>query len=156
MEHQSRNTVLLVVGLPGSGKTTWAKAMIQQFSKAGYDACLVDDPRTPADLNDAISLLGSSTTAMVVVTDPHLCRTSVREKAIAFWSSHADVQWVFFENNLEQAIDNVAYRCEQGDVREVYGSIREWSKEYVIPDSCTPLPIPKARDLGSRPAEHHF
>ena len=146
--------VLLVVGLPGSGKTTWALAMENQFSKAGYATCLVDDPRTPSDLNDAISLLGSSNSSIVLITDPHLCRTSVREQAVSFWNQHAQVQWVFFENNLEQAIDNVAYRCEQGDAREVYGSIREWSKEYVVPDTCTPLPIPNARALGSKLTEH--
>jgi len=91
-----KNNVLLIVGLPGSGKTSWA---IQNMCNKNYH--LIDDPKS-IDL-DIKPFLGSD----LIVCDPHLCNKKTLNYCIDYFkSNNYDVKVLYFDNNKEQALIN--------------------------------------------------
>ena len=119
--------IICVVGLPGSGKTWYAKNVL----KWDY---LVDDP---TDFFDFPRDVPPEKT--VVVCDPALCMSKTRAKSIlgVMYPEH-EIEWIFFENDLEQCKKNVAYR---NDGRKVNITLEHLSKNYVIPEGVVPLPV---------------
>lgn len=120
--------VILVVGLPASGKTTFALNFCKEVS-----GILVDDPK---DFVEVLTALKSSQT--VVVTDPLLCIPSTRDKAQKRLESlGVEIDWVFFENNPVQCQVNASKR----DGKPVQNEILYFSKKYIIPDNATILKV---------------
>lgn len=120
--------VILLVGLPGSGKTTFARNL---YGPRGY--VILDDPRDPKEVEDA--LLRASNAPGVVIADPHLVRRSTRACAARVLQGH-DVEWVFFENNPDAAEANVLRRT---DGRRV--DVRAFSQMYDVPEGVVVKPI---------------
>lgn len=119
----------IIVGLPGSGKTTLAKGMIEHLD--GWE--LVDDIKDLAALPDPSSVLG------VIVCDPHLCIKEVRDNAIAILSAmYGTVGAIYFSNEPDACRSNVASRA---DGREVGPTIHNLSRLYLVPDGIIPVPV---------------
>ncbi len=116
---------ILIVGLPGSGKS---------YTLRKYD--LVD-----WDIHDDLRNIGSIEKSLlsgrnVVIADVNLCDINVREDAEAYLIRlNTSVEWIFFENDPEQCRKNVEFRKTQGDLREVEGTIRRFSKIYNPPEN---------------------
>jgi predicted kinase len=113
-------TVYFYVGLPGSGKTFYAK---QKEKETG--GILIDDIKEFLQLQNALSQ-----NDIVVVTDPHLCDYKMRMKAVEvcqklYWD--INIEWIFFENNPEKCLKNVAHR---NDGRKVEDFIKVLSGIY--------------------------
>ena len=118
------------MGLPGSGKSTLGKELESQ----GY--LFIDD----------VSLcgLGSFWYAIeqdvnkIAIADVFLCRKKDIKKCRSLFSILTkcgyELEWVFFENNVEKCLKNVEKR---NDGRIVEGLVRQLSKEYVIPENIT-------------------
>lgn len=120
--------ITLIVGLPGSGKTTLGKQLesqgsyfIDDISISGIDV-----------LQEAIKVHDH-----VVVADIFLCREKERQRAIRFLKD-CEIEWVFFENDPIKCLANVKQR---NDGRKVEGMVQQLSKEYIIPDGAILLSV---------------
>lgn len=97
--------VIGLVGLPGSGKTTWASNRTYQLNEA-----YVDDLKNIEELNPSNF---SSDVDTVYFSDPHLCDDNIRVKAeskIKQFIPGVELSWKFWDNNIEDAWTNVQRR----------------------------------------------
>ena len=118
------NKAILIVGLPGSGKTHLAKA---KYVPIGYVLC--DDPTV---LDRTLLESGKD----VVFTDPHLCNSDTRRIAEDVLRGYGyEVEWVFFENNERKAKKLLKFRNDKRIITNFE------SFKYVIPPNTTPLEI---------------
>jgi hypothetical protein len=119
-------TVVLIVGLPGSGKTFFAH---ENFP----DAVIIDDPRDfGADLPDDFP-------DTLVITDPHLCRVEILKVAVPMLMARYDIPkvgLVFFENDPDAAKANARLR---NDGRKVEDFIDILTKVYNPPADAQPI-----------------
>jgi hypothetical protein len=129
--------VVLIAGLPGSGKTCLAETLVRQ----GF--VLVDDPRGPEGYVRVRAAL--ETGRDVVVVDPMLCRADTRiavemqvRAAPTQPGSTRTVEWIFFANDPEQCRRNVARRA---DGRVVDPAIYNLSKVYRPPAGADVRPV---------------
>lgn len=130
--------ITFLVGLPGSGKTHYGNLLAEDPNVVYIDDISVrEDPMREIQLAMGVE--------HILISDVFLCREEERKKAIrvvrriaALERFDYEVDWVFFENNPEQCLKNVAYRDKQGDHRAVNGLIRELTKEYKIPQGIVP------------------
>jgi GTPase SAR1 family protein len=121
-------SIILVVGLPGSGKTFFAH---EYYS----DALIVDDPMRqgvvlpPPDVDFDT----------MVITDPHLCRDHNLQFAMPMLMRKYRVTQLgvaFFENDPVKAKANVKLR---NDGRKVDRFIDTLTKEYNPPPNAMPI-----------------
>lgn len=116
--------IIFIVGLPASGKTTLAETMAKDLQ-----AALVDDPKSLDQIMEALS------NDTVIVTDPFLCYKKNQEKAKEIFSSLAEVNFIYFENDLLQCKKNAKLRPEKKVDVEIY------SKNYFIPEGASTLSV---------------
>jgi len=132
-----KGKAIFLVGLPGSGKTTFAKERYP-------DAVILDDfglLKEPLEQLRKLLHVGNH----CVVIDPYLCyrENQVRaKKMLAKW--HVAAEWVYFENCPVLCWANVEARAKQGDCRSVAGFIRQASPSYYIPKGTTALKVYRA------------
>ena len=132
--------VTLVVGLPGSGKTTWARAQVARAAQAGLNAQLLDDPRDAVSLVAAVEQARAQRVDHLFIVDPHLCGASALAAAKAWFERHdLAMEVVHFANDPEQCVRNAASSDRQG--KAVANAIRMWSRQYMPPASPPPLPV---------------
>ena len=118
--------VILIIGLPGSGKTYLAKT---KYVPLGYT--LVDDP---LDRNHIDRLLYAGHD--LVITDPHLCNESTRELAYKhLHNMNCVVSMVFFENNVEKCKKLIELRNDGRNIKTFSAF------NYKIPKNVIPLKI---------------
>lgn len=132
--------VILIAGLPGSGKTYLAETIGEVRDANGVPDFHVIDDIGHVGLLDSYLGLGLN----AVVTDPNFCKTPTRELAEAWIKSHyptAEIEWIFFENNPDECRKNVARRVAEGDDRKVEGFIKLHSDSYVIPEGHEVRPV---------------
>lgn len=116
--------IIIIVGLPGSGKTYLGKELSQ-----GGD--FIDDISI-----HGLKSLENVTKDLLVITDPYLCRQTDRTKAQIILSKkfpNCKIEWIYFENDVQKCINNVNKRFNNGDKRKVLGLIAILSKEYNPP-----------------------
>lgn len=130
--------ITVLVGLPGSGKSYYIK------QNSDSKTIIVDDPKNANELPDKL-------TSDLIIADCHLCREKTREslnKILQIRYPKAEINYVFFENNPEQCLKNVKFR---NDGRFVEPTIKNYSKEYSIPENATVLPVFDTSTLKSKP-----
>ena len=113
--------ILLIIGLPGSGKTHTANSMKDNNTIILDD--ITDITQIPTRLEDSQTL---------IIIDPYLCYASCRFAAsnLLLDRFHIPPDMIFFENAPEKALANIKLR---DDGRKVEGFIKQLSKEYFIP-----------------------
>ena len=124
--------IILLVGLPGSGKTELAKSLKERLGNVSRSVRIIDDP----DENTDLSLIKDSEIA--IISDVNLCDSSIYKQAIDRLAREFDkhlheVQALFFENDEEQCKKNILYRQSKGDRRNVSATLKRFSKIYVPP-----------------------
>ena len=129
-----KTKVVLVAGLPGSGKTYYAKARLKHSP-----GLLIDDI-------DDLHLLEAAVrqNPVVYITDPHFCIDGVRQKAEQVFSSigNVEIEWVFFENDPHKCERNIEYR---NDGRRVDITLKHLSRLYNPPADALIIWQPKKR-----------
>jgi hypothetical protein len=113
---------ILIIGLPGSGKTHLAKT---KYVPEGY--LLIDDPKNKD------TIIGPSD--KIVICDPFLCIERNRVSCIQFLENAGyKIETIYFENNPEKCQNNITHR---DDGREIYLE----AFEYNIPENQPTLEI---------------
>ena len=120
-----------IVGLPGSGKTHYAKTMSSHLEGI---VILIDDIERLEQLPE------KNTFDILIITDVQFCIKSIREKANDYIIKKygIGIEFIFFENNPSACSPNVRFR---NDGRKVEYLIHDMSKKYEIPKDVNPLKI---------------
>lgn len=91
--------VILIIGLPASGKTTYGKSLIKNKNDYFFDENLSKINSIPKDAN------------LVIFTHPLFC---IQEKLKSFKDivkKHTnDIEEIYFENNYKQCLKNAKLR----------------------------------------------
>ena len=134
--------ITLLVGLPGSGKTHLGNQMAEDDENTIYldDLSIHDDA-----LNDIRLSMGLQ---HIVISDVFLCHSKDRENAEKMLRKICreegfvyKLEWIFFENNPDKCLKNVAHRNKHGDTRLVDDFIKTHTKTYTIPEGVVPKEI---------------
>jgi len=136
-------TIIMVVGLPCSGKTTLCKKMLKEFDKSVF----IDDPTNFESIdmwvNDPLN-------RVLIIADLNLCMESNRDKAVEriidAYSGNIYFKWFYFENDPAKCMVNYAYRKQTGDIRRVSNAIFQYTKLYTIPKHSTVIEIWQPND----------
>jgi predicted kinase len=114
--------IVLLVGLPGCGKTTLGKSLESK-------ECIFIDDISIYGLSILKSIINNYD--KIVIADVFLCRKEERLKCIQFFSNYnCELEWIFFENDPKKCYKNVDKRA---DGRAVKGLIKHLSEQYTIP-----------------------
>lgn len=116
--------VVIIVGLPGSGKTTYAESAYPDFR-------LMDDPAGPHEIPEDIH-------ENIVVTSPFFCREGALNHVMKLVSDRvpdADLSVIYFENDPEQCLLNSKRRLD----KPVENLIRDLSEVYHPPEGALPV-----------------
>lgn len=114
--------VTLVIGLPASGKSTWARAQYPS-------ATILDDPKELGEVDRAMSEMP----AHLVIIDQNLCDPFVERAASEILDEIAEVDKVYFENDVEACFNNARARLEREPEKTVEGQITQLSRLYDPP-----------------------
>lgn len=115
--------MICICGLPGSGKTFLGKKMA---AETGF--VFLDDFSNIKKLFTEIDK-----DIDIIVAHPNLCDPDKRitfKNSIVDYNNTYDVQWIFFENDVERCLANVERR---NDGRSVGPTIQIMSQKYSIP-----------------------
>lgn len=116
-------SIILFVGLPGSGKTFWAKKICD---------VVVDDITDFSQLPTS-ETLGSRDLG---ITDVNFCDSNILKKAVTIlknmYPKHS-IGVSYFENDSHKCRKNVEYR---NDGRVVEGTIKRFEKIYNPPETA--------------------
>ena len=148
-------TITIIIGLPGSGKTTYIKNNSEKFRNAvicdDYDKS-TDARKHSHDFKSSIyyqdlknALLNNKD---VVLTDISWCRKEMREalkdnleKMLKEFKINAQINFIYFENNPEACKKNILKRNREDRTEREIELIDRLSSLYVIPDKFIPILI---------------
>lgn len=121
-------TVRILIGLPGSGKTTFIKNSMEEYNS------VFDDILSPDDITRFIEACNEYG-GLVVIADCNLCSPismGLFENAVdVYIKREAKIEKIYFENNPDACRHNALMR---NDGRDVEGSITNLSREYHPPE----------------------
>lgn len=117
------NHFVFLVGLPGSGKTTYGNSI--KLEKSVF----IDDIKDFNLITNAAKIFDT-----IFVSDPKLCDDEIRKLASARITNmypYVVIEWVFWENSPEKAWNNVVRRNDGRKISKRY--IEDLSKKYNPP-----------------------
>lgn len=139
MYYNQQFQLIFLVGLPGSGKTTYAKDV---FVPEGFE--LFDDIGIS---NQGIQALFDHLLEgkKAVVTDIYSLTTEDRLRILRQLYSAVEpdlnLRWIFFENNADACIKNISKRKDDRLISEDF--VRYLAKIYTIPYNAEVLLVSK-------------
>ncbi len=139
--------LIVVVGLPGSGKSYLVRCLAREYSAFSVEDYmkesinhlpLLTDSRHH---NDLICSLREGRNC--VIADIEFCKSLRRdelEKIVRDAVSGITIEWQYFENNPEKCIANVKRRNRPNAQQEIE-KIGCLSKQYYVPPNVKPISI---------------
>lgn len=127
--------VIIVAGLPGSGKTTWCRKQVFSLKEK---AVLVDDPSVNPEQWEDVSAHHD----YIFVADPYFCimkpqniQKMLEDNLSPYLSSEnpINIRWVCMENKLEECLARAREGVEQFSKR--------LSKRFYVPSQAQVIPI---------------
>jgi len=148
-------TITFVVGLPGSGKSTWIERQAQ-----GTDALVIhdfkagshnDDPafQSSRHLPELKAAVESGRNSFIADID--FCRSASRMEADLFLTKAfpgVKVKWMFFEKNVAACQANVRRDIDRR-VHARLAKIAEFEPQYQIPQGATVVPVWNPQEHGT-------
>ena len=143
-------SLIILIGLPGSGKTTYCKEL------AYKNYMIHDDFITKFFDGSAIASLEKIKLGVnVCLSDPRLCLPDIFNRYIATILKYVDrtlIQLVLYENNPEQCIENIEGR---GHRHKIIDTIQKYSAYYDLYNYqdfvCTTKPVFHTSTISSQP-----
>lgn len=139
MDRSTQGTVFkIIIGLPGSGKTTLANAWLEQ----NPNAILLDD--LSRDFMGGVEKFNEAKPRMVIITDPRMCGVSedrIKEVINKHFIDDSDFRvfnFYYFANDPEACIINSRRSPKPGGTENF---IRHWTKHYTIPEDAVVFPV---------------
>ncbi len=133
---------ILIVGLPGSGKTYLAKKMYKKILHEGKKKIYLYDDICIGGKFQELKKHAPRENSTIIITDPYFCQKETRSECVRSLNrmfGEVGIKWIFFENNKEKCLNNVKSRT--GEHRKVDNFIEMLSRNYEIDPSCSPLEI---------------
>jgi hypothetical protein len=139
--------VLILVGLPGCGKTTY----VEELRREGWDD--FDDFKSRALDNSSEFRRSSRFEALAaslqaghrcVVADIDFCCANSREEAcnvLISLSPSLTIRWCFFASDVGTCEKNVRRRDRAGSLDSDLAMLRKYSAVYRIPDGAEIRPV---------------
>lgn len=126
------NTIILIVGLPGSGKSHLADR-INDDNNGKFT--IINDPK---DFKEIENLINSD----LIITDPQLCFEKNRQRALEKIKSlnpDCKIEWIFFKNDPDKCLTNSEVRNRASVIsfkptKKVESFIKNFSQYYTIPE----------------------
>lgn len=128
----------IIIGLPGSGKTTLAKSMLNDVP----GALLLDD--LSRNFGDGVQQFNELLPSFVIITDPRMCGVSeerIKEVINKNFIDDSDFRvfnFYYFANDPEACIINARRNPKPGGTENF---IRHWTKHYTIPKDAVVFPV---------------
>lgn len=138
-------SIKLIVGLPGSGKTTWGNGFIQLHPNTLF----IDDISIVAENAKEYLETIDKNYEYILISDVYFCQEEVRNEAVKVVEEvfpNILVDLVYFENSIDKCLENVSKRQQKGDSRKVFGLMNELSKKYHIPKDVKELLVYQKKD----------
>lgn len=127
--------IIIIVGLPGSGKSHLGKAVSQNRTIPFYDDCI-----TEVEIWEQVEACLRNNNDCVLA-DPGFCISKYRDQLvekISDLNKDAILTWIYFDNDPEVCIQNLKNRSDGRIVSETFA--RQFSKWYTIPKNTATLP----------------
>jgi hypothetical protein len=143
------NTVLLVAGLPGSGKTTLATSLEKHSWLVfdDYKAHAIDNSPAFSKSPRFVELIHSIRAGRkCVVVDIDFCVPESRSEAELVLQAEVPsirIQWVFFAKDEPTCEANIRFRNSKS-INANFRELRKYSKIYTIPPHAEVLPVVRA------------
>lgn len=133
--------ITLVIGLPGSGKS-YLLSLYEPYRRVIIDDVSINSD----DLN-----LVQPDTKHLVITDISCCDKKVEQKAIEYLTKRFEnrkptIDFIYFENNLEQCWENVKSRNDNRAIS--YHFLRNLSAKYTPDTTKTVLRVYQPKMLS--------
>jgi predicted kinase len=159
--------LVVVVGLPASGKSTYIKKREGEFARAGSPVALVAHDYMKNSLDGTGDLTASRNLEPLRAALAQGRPCIIGDIAFTEAGKRADlmrtlsdlpmllVEWVFFENSPERCLRNVEWDAVHKGRNRTHRSreIRERTHSYVVPPGFTPIPVHLAEEAGSAAGE---
>lgn len=131
----SLKKIILIVGAPGSGKTTLGEKLVKEDPSQilFLDDISVNVRKDPVEYIE--SILNDTKINTLIISDVNFCYSNVRDNAMRMLKKAFDVDFsvLYFENNLQKCLANIEHRLTNGDDRKVIELTKELSKIYIVP-----------------------
>ena len=109
----STNKLIVVVGLPASGKTTYCKQKYPKYK-------LYDDYLSDIYNNQLLNQLTNNTlNSKVIINDPRLCNITIFQQQIEYFLKYIplrNIQFILYDNRPDQCILNSQLRNDDKDI----------------------------------------
>ena len=134
--------LILIAGLPGSGKTTLAENMAKNMTSQGISNLLISDPMNATLLLAQLDKCKKYTYKNLIFESTYLCDKSERTNLLEYLKkqglSFAQIKWICFKNEPDRCYLNTSARNDGRDVTE---TIRYMSKIYTYPDDASIIDV---------------
>lgn len=110
---ENKTKLILVVGLPGSGKTSYAEKYKEQNNELSYKIFIYDDIMSNYANGLFLKKIIDCDHKIILLTDPRFCIKSVFDgfiKEVQKYVCDTNIDVVLFENDKEQCLLNVEIR----------------------------------------------
>lgn len=136
--------IILLVGLPGSGKTTIGNALVNDASPIGSTLFIDDISIITNNAKEYLHSLILENISQIIISDVYFSQEHVRDaasKTIQEVFPNTPIEYFFFENSVEKCLFNVEKRKELGDNRRVESLVKILSKQYRIPEGYIAIEV---------------
>lgn len=135
--------ITVLVGLPGSGKSHYGRALAKDRSLPFFDDCATD----PDIWDEAVTCITSNLDC--ILADPGFCIDRIKKKLIdqiMALNNNVEFDFIYFANEPDVCADNVSTRTDGRVVSRRFAyDLSNW---YTIPNGIVTIPCYRRNSDG--------